>query len=43
MVVHGMFHLQGHYHQNSKEAEEIESLERLILDGLGYSDPYGDQ
>ena len=43
MVVHGMLHLQGHDHQNSKEAEEMESLERQILDGLGYSDPYGDQ
>ncbi|MGD1990818.1 MAG: rRNA maturation RNase YbeY [Chromatiales bacterium] len=43
MVVHGVLHLQGFDHQNSKEAEEMESLEREILEGLGYSDPYGDQ
>ena len=42
MVVHGVLHLQGYDHQNSAEAEEMESLERRILAGLGYPDPYGD-
>jgi len=42
MVVHGVLHLQGFDHQNSEEAEEMESLERQILAELGYSDPYGD-
>jgi probable rRNA maturation factor len=41
MVVHGVLHLQGLDHQNNAEAEEMESLERQILAGLGYSDPYG--
>jgi probable rRNA maturation factor len=42
MVVHGVLHLQGLDHQNSEEAEEMESLERHILARLGYSDPYGE-
>ena len=42
MVVHGVLHLQGFDHQNSGEAEAMESLERQILAGLGYSDPYGE-
>ncbi len=42
MVVHGILHLQGFDHQNSEEAEEMESLERQILARLGYSDPYGE-
>lgn len=42
MVVHGVLHLQGLDHQNNAQAEEMESLERQILSGLGYSDPYGD-
>ena len=42
MVVHGVLHLQGFDHQNSAEAEEMESLERQILARLGYSDPYGE-
>jgi probable rRNA maturation factor len=42
MVVHGVLHLQGFDHQNSGEAEEMESLERHILARLGYSDPYGE-
>ena len=42
MVVHGVLHLQGLDHQNSEEAEEMESLERQILARLGYSDPYGE-
>jgi len=40
MVVHGSLHLQGYDHQNEEEAEAMESLERLIMQGLGYSDPY---
>ena len=42
MVVHGVLHLQGLDHQNNAQAEEMESLERQILAGLEYSDPYGD-
>lgn len=40
MVVHGVLHLQGYDHQNSVEATEMEDLERKLLAGLGFSDPY---
>jgi len=40
MVVHGMLHLQGYDHQNTTEADEMESLEAKILSTLGYSNPY---
>lgn len=40
MVVHGCLHLLGYDHQNDHEAEQMESLEREILAGLGLPDPY---
>lgn len=40
MVVHGMLHLQGYDHERPDEAETMEQLEREILAGLGYADPY---
>ena len=40
MVVHGMLHLQGYDHVDPDEAEQMESLERTILAGLGFPDPY---
>ena len=40
LVVHGMLHLQGHDHENDREAETMEDLERGILKRLGYADPY---
>ena len=40
MLVHGMLHLQGHDQQEAEEAERMEALEREILGGLGYGDPY---
>lgn len=40
MLVHGMLHLQGHDHLEAAEAERMEALEREILAGLGYGDPY---
>lgn len=42
LSVHGMLHLQGFDHLEDEEAEEMEALERKILAGLGYSDPYQD-
>lgn len=42
MVVHGMLHLQGLDHQLPEEAEAMESIERQILGGLGYQDPYAE-
>ena len=42
MVVHGMLHLQGYDHETSQaDAERMEAIERQILAGLGYPDPYG--
>ncbi|MDA8254513.1 MAG: rRNA maturation RNase YbeY [Betaproteobacteria bacterium] len=42
MVVHGMLHLQGYDHETSQaDAERMEAIEREILAGLGYPDPYG--
>ena len=40
MVVHGMLHLQGFDHMDEVEAEEMEAIEKEILLGLGYRDPY---
>lgn len=40
MIVHGMLHLQGLDHQTAAEAELMETIEREILNGLGYPDPY---
>ena len=41
MVVHGTLHLQGHDHETSSDdAERMETLEREILEALGFPDPY---
>jgi len=40
LVVHGTLHLIGYDHITDDEAEEMEGLERRILDGLGIDDPY---
>ena len=41
LVVHGMLHLQGYDHETGRtDAERMEALERGILAGLGYPDPY---
>jgi probable rRNA maturation factor len=40
MIVHGLLHLQGLDHQTEAEAERMETIEREILAGLGYPDPY---
>jgi probable rRNA maturation factor len=40
MVVHGCLHLQGHDHENQKEAEAMEALEVRILEKLGFNNPY---
>ena len=40
MVVHGMLHLQGHDHQDDRQAEQMERLEGEILATLGIPDPY---
>ena len=40
MVVHGSLHLLGYDHIEDNEAEEMESLEAQIMQGLGFDDPY---
>ena len=40
MVVHGCLHLLGYDHIEDNEAEEMESLETQIMQGLGFDDPY---
>ena len=40
MIVHGSLHLLGYDHIEDAEAEEMESLETEIMQGLGFADPY---
>ncbi|MCP4040400.1 MAG: rRNA maturation RNase YbeY [Gammaproteobacteria bacterium] len=40
MVIHGTLHLLGYDHTREDEAQEMEDLEREILAGLGFSNPY---
>ena len=40
MIVHGSLHLLGYDHIEDDEAEEMESLETEIMQGLGFVDPY---
>jgi probable rRNA maturation factor len=40
LTVHGTLHLLGLNHEDEREAEAMELLERRILAGLGISDPY---
>ncbi|HEY4556420.1 MAG TPA: rRNA maturation RNase YbeY [Lysobacter sp.] len=40
LTVHGALHLLGWDHEDEKEAEAMERLEREILAGLGIDDPY---
>lgn len=40
LVVHGVLHLLGHDHEEEGEALIMEGMEREILTGLGFPDPY---
>ena len=40
LVVHGVLHLLGYDHQDDRDAERMEHLERTILNRLGVADPY---
>jgi probable rRNA maturation factor len=42
LVVHGVLHAQGFDHEHDEEAEEMEQLERDIMEALEYPDPYAD-
>jgi len=43
LTVHGVLHLLGWNHEDDKEAESMEQLEREILAGLGLPDPYAEE
>ena len=40
LVVHGVLHAQGYDHEHDEEADEMEQVERDIMEVLGYPDPY---
>lgn len=40
LVVHGVLHAQGYDHEDDADAAEMESLEIVILDELGFANPY---
>ena len=42
LVVHGVLHAQGFDHETDEEAEEMEQLERDIMEALRYPDPYAE-
>ena len=42
LTVHGALHLLGWDHEDAREAECMEQLEREILAGLGIDDPYAE-
>jgi probable rRNA maturation factor len=43
MVVHGCLHLLGYDHIEDEQAQEMEDLEKIILDSLEIDDPYCEQ
>ena len=40
MIVHGMLHLQGYDHVVEEDAEKMEAAEIIILNKLGFDNPY---
>lgn len=40
LTVHGVLHLKGYDHEEPAAADAMETLEKHILDQLGYQDPY---
>ncbi len=40
LVVHGVLHLLGYDHQDGRDADRMEHLERTILNRLGVADPH---
>ncbi len=43
MVVHGVLHLLGYDHLQEGDAETMEQLEREVMTGLGFQDPYKEE
>ena len=40
LTVHGVMHLQGYDHENSRDTARMEKQETRIMAQLGYADPY---
>ena len=40
LVIHGILHLFGYDHEHHAQAELMEALETITLEGLGIPDPY---
>ena len=41
LLVHGTLHAQGYEHEtNETDALEMEALEVLLMEGMGYGNPY---
>lgn len=40
MTIHGVLHLLGFNHEEDNEAEEMENLEKVVMQKLGFPDPY---
>jgi len=40
LTVHGTLHLVGYDHENGRDAEHMEAIERRVLAGLGIPNPY---
>jgi probable rRNA maturation factor len=40
LTVHAVLHLQGHLHDQQRDAARMEALEKRLLVKLGYPDPY---
>ena len=40
LTVHGILHLQGYEHEDTRAAQAMEALEKRILKRLGFPDPY---
>lgn len=40
LVAHGVLHLLGHTHERADDTRRMQALERRILAGLKYPDPY---
>jgi probable rRNA maturation factor len=43
MVVHGVLHLLGYDHHDDEAADDMEQLEKEIMVGLGFLDPYKEE
>jgi len=43
MIVHGVLHLQGYDHIETAQVEQMEDIERHILELLGFPDPYAEE